>query len=72
MYFEQENTKVIYFFLHQKVGCDWVLDSDAVEDKCGVCKGGGAGCTSVVGEFTNTGLKSKDQRIFVIKEMVEE
>ncbi|PSN39708.1 hypothetical protein C0J52_17987 [Blattella germanica] len=28
----------------RKVGCDWVLDSNAVEDKCGVCNGDGSTC----------------------------
>ncbi|XP_033228893.1 A disintegrin and metalloproteinase with thrombospondin motifs 7-like [Belonocnema kinseyi] len=51
----------------RKVGCDWGLDSDAVEDKCGVCKGGGAGCTPVLGEFTTTGLKSYQKVVTVPK-----
>ncbi|XP_076231370.1 A disintegrin and metalloproteinase with thrombospondin motifs 1 [Calliopsis andreniformis] len=33
----------------RKVGCDWVLDSDAIEDNCGICKGTGADCKLVEG-----------------------
>ncbi|XP_024946987.1 A disintegrin and metalloproteinase with thrombospondin motifs 7 [Cephus cinctus] len=41
----------------RKVGCDWVLDSDTIEDQCGVCKGDGSQCTPVEGEFTKTGTR---------------
>ena len=33
----------------QRVGCDRVLGSDAVEDKCRVCGGDGSGCETVRG-----------------------
>lgn len=39
-------------FALQKVGCDWVIDSDAIEDKCGICRGDGTKCSPVEGEFT--------------------
>lgn len=44
----------VYFSRLQKVGCDWVIDSSAIEDKCGVCRGDGTECSPVVGEFTET------------------
>ncbi|XP_041847469.1 A disintegrin and metalloproteinase with thrombospondin motifs 7 isoform X1 [Melanotaenia boesemani] len=31
----------------QKIGCDYVIDSSAVEDRCGVCNGNGSTCTTV-------------------------
>ncbi|XP_071455802.1 A disintegrin and metalloproteinase with thrombospondin motifs 12-like [Hetaerina americana] len=34
------------------VGCDWGLDSDAIEDACGVCNGDGTHCKLVEGTFT--------------------
>ena len=37
--------------LLQKVGCDWTVDSDAVEDRCGVCRGDGSQCDTVSGTY---------------------
>jgi hypothetical protein len=37
------------------VGCDWVLGSDAVDDRCGVCKGNGTECVIVEETFKGTG-----------------
>ncbi|XP_063220579.1 A disintegrin and metalloproteinase with thrombospondin motifs 6-like [Bacillus rossius redtenbacheri] len=31
----------------RNVGCDWVLDSSAMEDNCGVCAGDGSSCVFV-------------------------
>lgn len=31
----------------QNIGCDYVIDSSAVEDRCGVCHGNGSTCTTV-------------------------
>uniref|UniRef100_UPI0037E78B0F A disintegrin and metalloproteinase with thrombospondin motifs 7 n=1 Tax=Semicossyphus pulcher TaxID=241346 RepID=UPI0037E78B0F len=31
----------------KKVGCDYVIESSAVEDRCGVCSGNGSTCTTV-------------------------
>lgn len=36
----------------QKVGCDWIVDSNATQDQCGVCGGNGDSCTTIKGEFT--------------------
>ncbi|CAK9809490.1 A disintegrin and metalloproteinase with thrombospondin motifs 7 [Anthophora quadrimaculata] len=33
----------------KKVGCDWVLESNAIEDKCGICKGDGTKCKAIKG-----------------------
>ncbi|KAK2146183.1 hypothetical protein LSH36_626g04010 [Paralvinella palmiformis] len=33
------------------VGCDWVIDSEAHEDSCGVCHGDGTSCKTVKSEF---------------------
>ncbi|XP_054867094.1 A disintegrin and metalloproteinase with thrombospondin motifs 7 isoform X2 [Amphiprion ocellaris] len=31
----------------KNIGCDYVIDSNAVEDRCGVCHGNGSTCTTV-------------------------
>ncbi|TMS13657.1 A disintegrin and metalloproteinase with thrombospondin motifs 7 [Larimichthys crocea] len=31
----------------ENVGCDYVIESNAVEDRCGVCNGNGSTCTTV-------------------------
>lgn len=33
------------------VGCDWGIESDAVEDVCGMCHGDGTTCTKVTESF---------------------
>ncbi|KRT86067.1 hypothetical protein AMK59_1874, partial [Oryctes borbonicus] len=35
----------------RKVGCDWVVDSTAEEDICGICKGSGNMCDTIKGIF---------------------
>ncbi|XP_060526529.1 A disintegrin and metalloproteinase with thrombospondin motifs 7 isoform X2 [Cylas formicarius] len=35
----------------KKVGCDWVVDSTATEDDCGICNGDGTRCDIVRGEY---------------------
>ena len=37
--------------LFQTLGCDWVIDSEAKEDPCGVCHGDGSTCKTVKTEF---------------------
>ncbi|XP_055914270.1 A disintegrin and metalloproteinase with thrombospondin motifs 7 [Eupeodes corollae] len=37
----------------KKVGCDWVVDSDIEEDRCGVCAGNGENCKPVEGIFVD-------------------
>ncbi|XP_041371036.1 A disintegrin and metalloproteinase with thrombospondin motifs 12-like isoform X2 [Gigantopelta aegis] len=36
------------------VGCDWLIDSSAVEDRCGVCYGDGSTCKTVKNQFNET------------------
>ncbi|XP_071564717.1 A disintegrin and metalloproteinase with thrombospondin motifs 7 [Temnothorax nylanderi] len=50
----------------RKVGCDWVIDSDAIEDKCGICKGDGTKCSPVEGKFTETVSQSAYVKIVTI------
>ncbi|XP_025267750.1 A disintegrin and metalloproteinase with thrombospondin motifs 7 [Camponotus floridanus] len=50
----------------RKVGCDWMIDSDAIEDKCGVCKGDGTTCSQVEGEFIETVSQSAYTKIVTI------
>ncbi|XP_032687133.1 A disintegrin and metalloproteinase with thrombospondin motifs 7-like [Odontomachus brunneus] len=50
----------------RKVGCDWLIDSDAIEDKCGICKGDGTKCSPVEGEFTETATSSAYVKILTI------
>lgn len=35
----------------QRVGCDWIVDSNTSEDQCGVCGGTGENCTTIKMEF---------------------
>lgn len=37
--------------LLQNVGCDFEIDSYAVEDRCGVCRGDGSTCQTVTKTF---------------------
>lgn len=45
---------VVLFLLNicvQEVGCDFGIDSNAVEDRCGVCLGDGTSCETVHKSF---------------------
>lgn len=42
-----------FFFHFQNEGCDGVLGSSAVIDKCGVCGGRDSSCQKVTGSFQN-------------------
>lgn len=37
--------------IFQDVGCDYGIDSNAVEDRCGVCLGDGKSCEMVYKSF---------------------
>lgn len=37
--------------LFQNIGCDYEIDSYAVEDRCGVCQGDGSTCRTVKKTF---------------------
>ena len=34
------------------MGCDWKLESNATEDRCGICHGDGTSCKTVKDEFS--------------------
>ena len=38
----------------QNIGCDYVIESTAIEDRCGVCLGNGSTCTTVRRTFEET------------------
>ncbi|XP_033486759.2 A disintegrin and metalloproteinase with thrombospondin motifs 7 [Epinephelus lanceolatus] len=38
----------------KSIGCDYVIDSSATEDRCGVCHGNGSTCTTVRRTFEET------------------
>ena len=44
----------------QRVGCDGRLGSDATEDTCGVCGGGGTSCKLMTGTFEQRLLKKRE------------
>lgn len=49
------------------MGCDWVLDSDAVDDECGICKGDGTQCKIIedtYGTALGHGNKQGSQKSF--------
>ncbi|XP_012140614.1 A disintegrin and metalloproteinase with thrombospondin motifs 7 isoform X2 [Megachile rotundata] len=50
----------------RKVGCDWIFGSDAVEDKCGICKGDGTKCKAVEGFYNTTLVTSRYMKIVTI------
>ncbi|XP_074033446.1 A disintegrin and metalloproteinase with thrombospondin motifs 12 [Leptinotarsa decemlineata] len=41
----------------RKVGCDFQLDSDAVEDVCGICNGDGTQCKIIEEVYKDTGAR---------------
>lgn len=63
----------------KNVGCDHVIESSAVEDRCGVCLGNGSTCTTVRRTFEETeglgyvdiGLIPEGARDIRIEEMAE-
>lgn len=50
-------------FFHQKVGCDWKLDSNATEDRCGICHGDGTSCKTVKDKYK--GQQSEEGESYV-------
>ncbi|KAJ9586000.1 hypothetical protein L9F63_020364, partial [Diploptera punctata] len=36
---------------NQRVGCDWEVDSNAKEDRCGICHGDGSQCKTLHGSY---------------------
>ncbi|XP_034196359.2 A disintegrin and metalloproteinase with thrombospondin motifs 7 isoform X1 [Osmia lignaria lignaria] len=50
----------------RKVGCDWGLDSNAIEDGCGICKGDGTKCKPVEGFFNLTEARVRFEKIVTI------
>lgn len=50
----------------QKVGCDWVVDSKAIEDACGICQGDGSTCHTIRGEYTKQTLGGGGYREMII------
>lgn len=54
----------------QKVGCDWVVDSTAVEDACGVCQGNGTTCYTKKGIYKKQNLGGGGNGIGGYKEMI--
>lgn len=51
------SNRVIYVLHSQHVGCDGILHSEAVEDKCRVCGGDGSTCETVNGAFQTAGMQ---------------
>ena len=50
---------VIYFFptlVLQTVGCDGIVGSGAVVDRCGVCNGNNRDCQTISGIYTRASL----------------
>lgn len=39
--------------LVQKVGCDWIVDSEVQDDRCGICGGSGDQCQPVRETYTD-------------------
>lgn len=50
----------------RKVGCDWVVESTAVEDACGVCQGDGTKCDTIQGMYNKQSLEPGYREIITI------
>lgn len=54
---------MIYF---QKVGCDWIVESEAEEDVCGICQGDGSKCFKKEGKYIKQSHSPGYREIVVI------
>ncbi|XP_065156634.1 A disintegrin and metalloproteinase with thrombospondin motifs 12-like [Atheta coriaria] len=50
----------------RKVGCDWTVDSIAVEDACGVCQGDGTTCDTIKGIYQKQSGGAGYKEMFVV------
>lgn len=50
----KECTTLCSVFSCQYLGCDYEIDSDAIEDQCGVCHGNGSTCETVRKTFEDS------------------
>ncbi len=50
--------------MFQGFGCDGVMDSGMVYDKCGVCNGTDSGCQRVFGKYSSNSATVKCELIF--------
>ncbi|XP_049821025.1 A disintegrin and metalloproteinase with thrombospondin motifs 7 isoform X2 [Aethina tumida] len=50
----------------KSVGCDWVVDSAAKEDECGICQGDGTKCDKKVGIYTKQSHSQGYREVVVI------
>ncbi|XP_045468066.1 A disintegrin and metalloproteinase with thrombospondin motifs 12 isoform X1 [Harmonia axyridis] len=50
----------------QKVGCDWVVGSNATEDECGICEGDNSKCNIFKGTYTKQRASSGYREVVVI------
>lgn len=48
------------------MGCDWVVDSTAKEDECGICQGDGTKCDIKQGQYVKQSDHAKYGEIVVI------
>lgn len=54
------------FSYFQKVGCDWIVDSQAKEDDCGICQGDGTKCDKKEGMYIKQNRHAGYREIVVI------
>ncbi|XP_008201118.2 A disintegrin and metalloproteinase with thrombospondin motifs 7 isoform X1 [Tribolium castaneum] len=50
----------------RKVGCDWVVDSTAQEDECGICQGDGTKCDKIEGLYSKQSHSPGYREVVVI------
>ncbi|XP_063908818.1 A disintegrin and metalloproteinase with thrombospondin motifs 7 isoform X2 [Zophobas morio] len=50
----------------RKVGCDWVVDSTAHEDDCGICQGDGTKCDKIEGLYNKQSYSPGYREVVVI------
>lgn len=56
----------MFFIIVQKVGCDWKVESNATEDRCGICHGDGTLCETVSGFYNNSNEELGYKEVIVI------
>lgn len=48
------------------MGCDWGIDSEAQEDRCGICNGDGKNCDSIKGIYVKQPSEAGYKEVVVI------
>ena len=47
-------SELFILIIFQHIGCDYVINSNAKEDHCGVCRGDGSTCETIKDQYNET------------------